>query len=460
MGVPASQGGSATLLHDSGLLLAARAAQTLFGAVTFVVLTRRLGPAGFGEVVTASGFVSVVGGVVGTALSDAAVTAGGDLPRFGRVTAAVALVSGVAVGLAWAASGGDGDGLVAALGGALFVSASAATAGRTALARVGGDAWQMALLQAGGALATLAVVGSLASAGVSRWGPYVLAYAAQPAALLLLRRSPRGAAGPPTATTLRDLVRTAGPFLLSQAIWPLLGLTNIVVLRALSGPATVGRYGAMVRILDLVGLVGPLLGTFALPAFARLQRTPARRSEISRLNLTIAVAATLPVVAGMHLAWVGWRLAYPDLRFPVTAFAVLAAAYGLNSACGLPDRVLQSGGAAPVVARAASAALAAVAVLSPLLVWRASLVGAGVALLLAVGGVNVAMLVAARPTRAALAGHAVIAAVVAGGACAVASGWATDSAVKSGLLVVASVVPLVVGVVSVDRWHRRAWASP
>lgn len=448
------------MLRNSGLLLAARAAQTLFGAATFVVLTRRLGPAGFGEVVTASGFVGVVGGIVGTALSDAAVTAGGDLPRFGRVAATVALVSGIAVGLAWAASGGDRDGIVAALGGALFVSASAATARRTALARVSGDARQLALLQAVGSLATLAVVGSLASAGVRGWGPYVLAYAAQPAALLLLRRSPGGAPGPPTATPLRDLVRTAGPFLLSQAVWPLLGLTNIVVLRALSGPAAVGRYGAMVRILDLVGVVGPLLGTFALPAFARLDRTPGRRAEVSRLNLTIAAAATLPVAAGMHLAWVGWRLAYPDLRFPVVAFAVLAAAYGLSSACGLPDRVLQSRGAAPVVARAASGSLAAMAVLSPLLVWGASLVGAGVALLFAVGGVNVAMLVVTRPTRSALAGHVVITTVVGGAACAVASGWGTDSVVRSGLLVVASVTPLVVGVVSVDRWHRRRWASP
>lgn len=460
MRVPASQGESSTLLRNSGLLLAARAAQTLFGAVTFVVLTRRLGPAGFGEVVTASGFVSVVGGVVGTALSDAAVNAGGDLPRFGRVAAVVALVSGVAVGLAWAASGGNPDGVVAALGGALFVSASAAAARRTALARLAGDARQLALLQAAGALATLAVVGSLASAGVRRWGPYVLAYAVQPAMLLLLRRSARGAAGRSAASPLRDLVRTAGPFLFSQAVWPLLGLTNIVVLRALSGPAAVGRYGAMVRILDLVGVVGPLLGTFALPAFTRLQRTAGGGPEISRLNLTIAGAATLPVVAGMHLAWVGWRLAFPDLQFPVMAFAVLAAAYGLSSACGLPDRVLQSGGAAPVVARAASAALAAVVFLSPLLVGWNSLVGAGVALLLAAGGVNVVMLVAARPTRSALAGHMVITAVVAGAACAVASGWATHSVLKSGLLVVASVVPLVVGVVSVDRRHRRAWASP
>lgn len=89
-----------------------------------------------------------------------------------------------------------------------------------------------------------------------------------------------------------------------------------------------------------------------------------------------------------------------------------------------------------------------------------SLVGGGVAVLAAVGGFDVAMLVAARPTTSGLVGHVVTTEVVSGAACAVASARATDSVVKSGLRVAASVSPLVVGVASLEWWHRGAWASP
>ena len=452
--------GAAGLLRNSGVLLAARAVQTLFGAASFVVLTRRLGPEGFGEVVTVFGFASVVGGVLGAALSDAAVLSGAQLPRLGKVAVTVALASVVATGSTWAVSGGDGDAVFAALGSALFVSASAASAARTARARAAGEAAGLALLQVAGAFATLATVAVLAASGVRSWGPYVVAYAVQPAALLLLRPpDPAGDAPGTVGQALRRIVRLSGPFVVSQAVWPMLGLTNIVVLRALSGPGAVGRYGAMVRILDLVGVAGPLLGMFALPAFARLQkeRTAAGPSpEVARLNLTIAAVSTLPVVAGMHLAWAAWEVAYPDLRFPTAAFALLAAAYGLSSASGLPDRILQSAGGAGIVARAACAALAGLVVASPLLVSFKSLTGAGVALLVAVGGVNLAMLAWTRPSREAIRGHAWIVAVVAGSAALVASGWALGSVVRSVCLVAATASLLVLGVLAVERRLRPA----
>lgn len=462
VGVPTVEDGAASLLRNSGMLVAARAVQALFGAVTFVVVTRRIGAAGFGEVVTTFGFASVVGGVLGMALSDAAVTTGGQLPRVGKVPAVVALASACAVSLVWIITDGHDDAALGVVGAALYVAASAGSAGRTAVARALGNARGLSCLQAAGALATLVFVASLATGGVRQWGPYVIAYALQPAALLLLPAPPRVVGGPSPAAPLREVVRLAGPFLLSQAVWPLLALTNIVVLRALQGPEAVGRYGAMVRMLDLVGVVGPLLGMFALPAFARLQRDGGRPGspEISRLNLTIAATGTLPVVAGMHLAWAGWQVAYPDLRFPVVAFGLLAAAYGVNAACGLPDRILQSAGGAGVVARAAVAALAVLAVLSPVLVSASPLIGSAVALLVAVGGVNVAMLVATRPAAAAVAGHLAIGAVVGASAAAVASGWSSGSVERSLFLVLAATAPLVLVAQAFNRRLRQGVPAP
>lgn len=450
--------GAGSLLRNSGLLLAARGVQALFGAATFVVLTRRLGPDGFGEVVIALGVASVVGGVLGAALSDAAVMAGAQLPRLTKITGSAAALTLLATTLTWLISGGDSDAVLAAVGSALFVSASGASASRTALARTAGDARGLAFLQAAGALAALVTVAALAASGVRGWGPYVVAYAVQPASLLLLRAPQRGTGDGTAVAALHRVVRLSGPFLVSQAVWPMFGLTNLVVLRVMEGPGAVGRYGAMVRMLDLVSVAGPLLGTFALPAFARLQRgwTDGARSspQIARLNLTIAAAGTLPVVAGMHLAWGAWRVAYPDLGFPTVAFGVLAAAYGLNSACGLPDRVLQSAGGAARVAGGACAALAALVVSSPLLVSSQGLTGAALALLFATGGVNVAMLAWTRPPPEAVPGHLSIMVVVGGSAAVVASGWALGSVARSLPLVAGTAALVVLVVMAADRRLR------
>jgi O-antigen/teichoic acid export membrane protein len=447
--------GSRVVLRQSGVLLAARALQALVGGVSFVLATRQLGPEGFGELVTALGVAALAGGVGGAALSDAAVVAGIQPAVQGKATGVVWSMS-VLVPAATAAFAGWNT-VLAVLGISLFIGASVATAGRTAWARLRGDAWGLAMLQGLGAVASLAVIGVLVAASVDSWGAYVVAYAIQPVALLALSRPPRREDDGGTRPPMRQMFRLSRPYLISQSVWPMLAQVNVLALRALEGPGAVGRYGAMIRVLDLVAVGGPLLGTFALPAFTRLQAEPGRPSpDMARLNLTLGAVSTLPVVAAMPFGWLAWKVSYEDLPFPAVTFAVLALAYGVNTACGLPDRVLQATGRSPVVARSAGAGLVVLLVISPLGVVLAGLAGAAVALLVALGGINIILLQRSIPTKAAVVGHSWMGVVVAVSATVVALRGEQQSLLVSGALAASAVIALVAGAAAA---HQRAPAA-
>lgn len=448
-----------SLARRSGLLIVARALQAILGAVTFVLIARRVNVGGFGNLSTAYAIAGIIGGVLSAALSDAMVAA--DAATAGhiqRLTRLGWLCTPIAVTIAVAVTRDIGS-LAAVLGASLFVAASTATIPRLTHARTAGLARQLSLWSFLGSLFTLIYTGILLASNVHAWGAYTIGLAMQPLALLAL---PAPAAGEEGATGHgRRSWQLSRPYVIAQCSWIVLAQAVLLIVRVADGADAAGRYGALTRILDLFSVVGPLMATFAFPAFTRIGASATdSRDQVSQLNLTVATAATAAFAIGAPAGWIGWRLAYPHQSFPSATYAVLAAAVGVSSAVGLPDRILQGRGRAHTVEKIAIAAAAILVCLGLVLIPPFGLAGAATVRLIVIAGVNLAMLLATRP-RAGRAGYAALVVIAVASATLAAWSGARTSVVLTLVVAAAGLFfVVVVGAKAVRTAAPKAGPTP
>jgi O-antigen/teichoic acid export membrane protein len=127
---------------------------------------------------------------------------------------------------------------------------------------------------------------------------------------------------------------------------------------------------------------------------------------------------------------------------------MLAAAVGVSSAVGLPDRVLQGVGRARTVEKMAATTAAFVVITGLILIPPFGLAGAATVRLIAMASVNIAMLLSTKP-RNATTGYSTL--VVASVASSVLAAW---SGARSSYLLTAVVA--VVGLLAVLAVGARA----
>ncbi|MFN2540324.1 MAG: lipopolysaccharide biosynthesis protein [Mycobacteriales bacterium] len=407
---------ASVVLRGSANLLVGRVAQAVLGVAILALTTRTLDVRGFGEFATGLAVASLVGGMLNAALSDAYVASEGTRhPQL--LTVLTVLLTAVCAGASGLLARDSGLAL-SALAVGCFVSASVATAGRLGAARADNRSVAIAVVQLVGSVGTLGVIGALALADSHRWQLFLLAYAIQPAALGLLRPAERALPG----SGLRGVWRASRMFVASQVGWTVLSQANIVVLRVIVGADAAGRYAALVRLLDFLAVVAPLMAVLALPAFVTAHRADGDLRSAARMNTTIACAGTVVLVAGMQFGWLGWRLLYGDQDYPALTFAIVGLGYGVSAACGLPDRLLQARGSSGAVASFAGVAAGACVVLGSVLSALAGAQGAAVALAVVLTCVNVGMLRLTSPPPRVVAAHALLGCVALLGACLVLAG--------------------------------------
>lgn len=384
-----------TVLARGSILLVARVVQMGLGMATFLLVARSLGPAGYGEYATAAAIGGSVATLLDAALVDAAVVAGeAGVAALARQVAV--WVSG-ATGLATAACFALGrvrDLAPAILAVGILIAVTASTSDRVAHARRRGDSRALSFARVSGAALGLMLAVVLVELHAS-WGPLTLVLAAPAGTLLWLPRRPEESRAT-SGVALSTAWRLSAPFLVSQGAWMVTGQAPILLTRAIAGASAAGEYGALIRLLDILSLVGPIMANFALPAFVtHFQAGRAGRTEAARLNALIALGGVCAVTVGAQAGWWFWRLTYPGVPFPASAFALLACAAGISQACGLPDRVLQGAGKARTVSVVGVCAAAAMLGVGVPAISALGLVGAGVARVAAAGLANLSMLAAA-----------------------------------------------------------------
>jgi O-antigen/teichoic acid export membrane protein len=398
---------------------------------------------GFGNLSTALAVGGVIGGILSAALSDVIVAADASTAaHIQRLTSFGWLCVPVSVGIGVAATRSPNL-LAAVAGAALFVGASAVTIPRLTHARTAGLARPLSLWSFVGSLLAFLYACLLLALGVRTWGAYTIGFALQPLALLAL---PPAEPEPVVASGgRRRSWQVSRPYVVAQCSWIVLAQAVLLMVRVAGGADAAGRYGALMRILDLFSVVGPLMATFAFPAFTRIASTMSDAdNHLSRLNLSVATAATAAFAVGAPAGWIGWRLAYPHQPFPSVTYGVLAAAVGMSSAVGLPDRILQGVGRARAVEAYALAAAAVLLAAGVILIPPFGLAGAATVRLIAVAGVNIAMLLSTRP-RSSSTGYAAM--VTAAIGSSVLAAWCgsrasvalTAAAAVAGLLIVAAI---------------------
>jgi O-antigen/teichoic acid export membrane protein len=395
------------VVRGTGWLLVARAAQAVAGLAALAATTRSLGPRSFGDFASFLAVGTLAGGIAQAALSDAAVSSerGAEALRalttrlrplaLGSCTAALTVA---VAGLPAAAA------VIATV--ALVVTPTVATSA-LAHARHSGAAGAIAAAQIGGSIATAAMAGALWAANIHEWPLFVVAFVLQPAALLTLRQPP----GAATVISRGELVvawRASRAFLTSQTAWLVIGPTPVLVLRVIRGPELAGEYAAMARVLDVLATVGPLMGTMVLPAMVQSTRARRAERERERLNILTACAGSAALATGMPFGWAAWSALYPHVAFPKVAFAIAGVGYAINTATGLPDRLLQAAGRPAAVARIALCAAVGLGPLAVLLVHWKDLAGGALATAIVLAGAGVALLVRSAPSAATGITHAAI----------------------------------------------------
>jgi O-antigen/teichoic acid export membrane protein len=374
-------------------MLVGRVVQAACGVGSFVLLARTLGAESYGEILAALAIPALLGSVLGEALSDAEVVSGGSSGVRRSVNRGVIGLS-ILLAAIVAVLPVPTELLLSVLAGGAFVSVTVVAAPRLAHSRRTGNARGIASANAAGSFVAVAAVLVLITLGVRDWPFFLFVFTLQPLALLFLPRPPQAVEGMPTMQALRHLWHTAGPFVASQAAWPFISQLNILVLRVLVGAEAVGIYGAMLRIVDFLGIIAPMIGIFALPTFAAARELPAAvySHTVGRINVLVGCVSVGLLAVGIQFGWLVWSIVYPGTAFPSTIFVIIAAGASISAACGLPDRVLQGAGNARTVAVAALVAAAAFVPLSVLLTTWWGVAGASAAWLIVMGGVNLGLI--------------------------------------------------------------------
>ena len=393
--------GGPNFLRSFATLLGGETAARLIGFVAVVVLTRELGPAGFGLVTLGTTLVlwfalvvdagtealgvreiarrpqelrAIAGPMLGlrlaVGLAAAGALAGGALlfasGDDARVLAPFALaLPALALNLRWMTLGARGAGAVAAgnIAGQVVL-----VAGVLLLVRESADADRVGWLQAGGEAVYALVVLALVARRAGGWPRPVVDLAAW-----------------------RATVRESAPLLVNRLARAALYSFDIFLIAAVLDQADVGVYGAAYKPILFVG---GAVGLFAVSFLAGYSATSdgAARAQLLRRSTTIALAVALAAaLAATLLAGPMLGLAFgDDYESGATALALLA--------WTLPALALQSTFGQALIADGRQAEL-----------MRHNLLGAGVAIAATVVAVPLAGIEGA--AAATLAGQALVAAL-------------------------------------------------
>ena len=306
-----------SVLRNSAALLAGTGASKLLVLASYAILTRTLGPEGFGryslvfawlaffEVFTDSGLDALVAREgardrpsVGRRLGDALIL---------RVVLVAAALP-IAVALAGPVTGAAIGGAVALAGLALLTSGRRPSL-RSLLEipfRLDLDLRLPILLAVLGEILHVALIaGPLRGAGVEG---AVLAQAIAPLPFLfLLAAAVRRRADIRVrfdAGRLLRLLRTCAPFLGVLLLNVVLARVDVLMLQRMRGAHEVGLYAAPTRIVEVANLLAMLLMASVFPLFAAARDDEARVSRLFRESLRVLVGILAPLVAA-QIAFAG-----------------------------------------------------------------------------------------------------------------------------------------------------------
>jgi O-antigen/teichoic acid export membrane protein len=334
--------------RGGALRVAAFAAGTALSLVGVVLLTRHLGPAGYGRYQVVVALVAIAAAVSDLGMGTLAVREAARRPPAER-EAFLRLLLGLR--LALAAAGGAGAVVVAALAGLasvqvagtallalallLVVAATTLQVPLTIALRLGTVAGVDLVRQV---LTTLAIVGLvLAGAGLGWFFALAVPVAVAVLALTAARTPEAGRLVRPTGSRAawRALVRQALPFGLATAAGTAYQYTAQLALAAVGTAQETGLFAASLRIYLLGAAVPAILASSVFPVLSRAaERDPRRFAATLRRLLAgstfagLLAAAVLAVAAGPVLDVVGGT-AFADAR---PALRLQAAALGLTFA--------------------------------------------------------------------------------------------------------------------------------
>lgn len=301
-----------SLLRNSGLLLAGTVAAKGLVLVSTLILTRRLGPEGFGLYSLVFAYLAFFELVADAGLDSILVREAArrppDVPRrLGdalvlRAALAAAVVP-VAAALFAPITGQTAQGVLVLLGGAALIGSNRRASLRSLLETPYRTALRMGVPTLLGVLAEALhlalILAWLPAGGVSR-AVAAQAVASFPFFLVLAGVTiRRGAlAVIPDAARLRSLLGTATPLLAMLAVNVVLARIDVVMLEVLRGTRDVGVYSAPVRIVEIANLLPILLMTSVYPLFAASHPgDPVRVDKLLRGSLRVLGTVLVPLAA-------------------------------------------------------------------------------------------------------------------------------------------------------------------
>ena len=301
-----------SLLRNSGMLLAGTAAAKGLVLISTLVLTRRLGPEGFGlyslvfaylaffELVPDAGLDSILVRDLARKPAELPRRLGDALLLRGFLTA---LAVPAAAALFPLISGAPGGAVLVLLGGAALLSSNRRPSLRSLLEAPYRSALRMGLPTLLGVfveglhLALLLIwlpkggVSAAVSAQALASLPFFLVLAAIPARGVRPRLRPDRA-------RLGALLHTASPLLAMLAVNVVLARADVVMLEVLRGTRDVGLYAAPVRIVEIANLLPILLMTSVYPLFAASHpHDPVRIDKLLRGSLRVLATVIVPLAA-------------------------------------------------------------------------------------------------------------------------------------------------------------------
>lgn len=183
--------------------------------------------------------------------------------------------------------------------------------------------------------------------------------------------------------TVRPLVHRAVPYVGSTLLGLMIFNADLVFLRALRGPESVGHYAAAYAPVSLILNVGVAYALSLLPTLTRLQSEPSAQRELYQTSAAHVIAGALPIAVG------GFVLA-PDIiglvfgagyAPAVVPLRVLILSVPISAVRDVPVMAVLSKGREDLVLRVVAASATTNLVLNAVLIPRFGMMGAATATL-------------------------------------------------------------------------------
>ena len=183
--------------------------------------------------------------------------------------------------------------------------------------------------------------------------------------------------------TVRPLVRRAVPYVGSTLLGLMIFNADLIFLRVLRGPESVGHYAAAYAPVSLVLNVGVAYALSLLPTLTRLQPDPPAQRELYHTSAAHVIAGALPIaVGGFVFAPEIIALVFgADYAPSVLPLRVLLLSVPISAVRDVPVMGVLSRGREDLVLRVVAASAATNLVLNAALIPRFGMLGAALATL-------------------------------------------------------------------------------